>query len=80
MELNRRGRDDQSQVVLTPDVIMHVLRLQRRQARAYVERRNLGAGNESEDENDEADVLRFFDSNASSNEGSTENSLDCNIS
>lgn len=39
VESNRRGREDHSRVTLTPDVIMHVLRLHRRQAMAYIERR-----------------------------------------
>lgn len=38
MEANRRGREDHSRVTLTPDMIMHVLRLHRRQALAYIER------------------------------------------
>lgn len=43
MEANRRGREDHSRVTLTPDMIMHVLRMHRRQALAYIERReNLG--------------------------------------
>ncbi|KAL4385710.1 hypothetical protein GQ457_15G028500 [Hibiscus cannabinus] len=39
MESNRQSREDQSPVTLAPDVIMHVLRLQRRQMFGYVERR-----------------------------------------
>ncbi|MCD7463955.1 hypothetical protein HAX54_051767 [Datura stramonium] len=39
MEANRRGREDHSRVTLTPDMVMHVLRLHRRQALAYIERR-----------------------------------------
>ncbi|KAK4255024.1 hypothetical protein QN277_008084 [Acacia crassicarpa] len=38
MEANRHGREDRSRVTLTPDVVMHVLRLQRRQTVAYSER------------------------------------------
>ncbi|KAK4358773.1 hypothetical protein RND71_021002 [Anisodus tanguticus] len=38
MEANRRGREDHSRVTLTPDMIMHVLRLHRRQVLAYIER------------------------------------------
>lgn len=38
MESNRQGREDHSRATLTPDVIMHVLRLQRRQTLAFVER------------------------------------------
>ncbi|KAK4275204.1 hypothetical protein QN277_018329 [Acacia crassicarpa] len=38
MEANRHGRKDRSRVTLTPDVVVHVLRLQRRQTLAYIER------------------------------------------
>ncbi|KAK9002568.1 hypothetical protein V6N11_025239 [Hibiscus sabdariffa] len=41
MESNRQSREDQSPVTLAPDVIMHVLRLQRRQMFGYVERRRI---------------------------------------
>lgn len=78
MESNRQGREDHSQVIITPDVIMHVLRLQRRQALAYVERR-YDRADESDDDEAEAYVLRFSDNDTNA-EGSRENSGECNIS
>lgn len=72
MESNRQGRVDHSRVTLTPDVIMHVLRLHRRQALAYNERRYGRADIESDEEDEAAYVLGF-----SGDEG---NSGDCNIS
>ena len=81
MESNRQGREDHRRVTLSPDVIMHVLRLQRRQTLAYVERRYSRADIESDEEDGESyNALRFSDGNASSGEGSTANSTDCNIS
>ncbi|KAJ0021595.1 hypothetical protein Pint_32244 [Pistacia integerrima] len=79
MESNRQGREDHSRINLTPDVIMHVLRLQRRQTLAYIERRYNRADVESDDEDEgEAYVLGFSDSDASSEGGG--NSRECNIS
>lgn len=80
MESNRQGREDYRRVTLTPGVIMHVLRLQRRQTLAYVERRYSRADIESDEEDGESYALGFSDSNASSGEGSTANSSECNIS
>lgn len=88
MESNRRGREDQSRVVMTPDVIMHVLRLQRRQTMVYVERRYDTADIESGDEEDaEPSVLGYSDGNGSGNtlfedneEDSAESSRECIIS
>lgn len=78
MEANRRGREDHSRVTLTPDVIMHVLRLQRRQGVAYVERRHSRDDVESdEDDGEEAYILGFPDSDTE--EGVTGNS-ECSIS
>ncbi|KAM3309206.1 hypothetical protein P3S67_010950 [Capsicum chacoense] len=54
MEANKRGREDHSRTTLTPDVIMHVLRMHRRQPRAYVERRH----NRDDIESDEDDGER----------------------
>ncbi|KAH7560969.1 hypothetical protein ACOSP7_016501 [Xanthoceras sorbifolium] len=81
MESNRQGREDHSRITLTPDVIMHVLRLQRRQTLAYVERRYNRADFESDDEDEDEDegqgyVFGFSDSAAAS----SENSRECNIS
>lgn len=59
MDHNRQNREDHTCVTLTPDVIMHVLRLHRRQAMA-----NLGRGQnrddaDSDDEGDGAYILRL---------------------
>ncbi|XP_023637754.1 DDB1- and CUL4-associated factor 8 isoform X2 [Capsella rubella] len=56
MESNRVGREDQSRVTLTPDVIMHVLRLQRRQTSAFTERRYVSTEIDS-DEGNEAQFI-----------------------
>lgn len=77
MESNRQGREDHARVTLTPDVIMHVLRLQRRQTMAYTERRYSRADIES-DEEDEG--YGFSDGDTSSGEGSIGNSTECKIS
>lgn len=82
MEANRRGRENHSRVTLTPDVIMHVLRLHRRQALAYIERRPNREDIES-DEDDERDdyVLGFADDGDDDSEESVmENPRECNIS
>ncbi|KAJ0786960.1 hypothetical protein HanOQP8_Chr02g0077201 [Helianthus annuus] len=77
MESNKRGREDHSRVTLTPDVIMHVLRLHRRQAMAYIERSHNGEDIASDDE-DESDayVLGFADHDGSLEDG---NSSECSI-
>ncbi|XP_059626728.1 protein ALTERED SEED GERMINATION 2-like [Cornus florida] len=81
MEANRLAREDRSRVTLTPDVIMHVLRLHRRQAQVYMERRYDRAAVESEEEDEAAAcVLGFSDDGPSFEEGVTENSTECNIS
>eukprot|EP00262_Sarcandra_glabra_P001529 TRINITY_DN1166_c0_g1_i1.p1 TRINITY_DN1166_c0_g1~~TRINITY_DN1166_c0_g1_i1.p1 ORF type:complete len:478 (-),score=70.36 TRINITY_DN1166_c0_g1_i1:227-1660(-) len=82
MEANKQGREDRSRITLTPDVIMHVLRLQRRQSLAYIERRYSRADMESDDEDEGGDayVIGFSDGDASSEEGFTGNSRDCSIS
>ncbi|XP_023511970.1 DDB1- and CUL4-associated factor 8 [Cucurbita pepo subsp. pepo] len=81
MESNRQGREDHSRVTLTPDVIMHVLRLQRRQASAFTERRYSAGDIGSDEDNEwEAQNLEFLDGNVSFEEDSTEYSSDCNIS
>ncbi|XP_052177374.1 uncharacterized protein LOC127791499 [Diospyros lotus] len=72
MESNKRGREDQSRVILTPDVIMHVLRLHRRQQLAYDERRNSRGDIESDEDDEAAYVLGFA--------GEEENNNECNIS
>ncbi|KAK7272118.1 hypothetical protein RJT34_28526 [Clitoria ternatea] len=80
IEANRQGREDRSRVTLTPDVIMHVLRLQRRQTLAYIERRHNEADIVSDDEDAEGYLLGCLDGDASSEEDSPGNSRDCNIS
>ncbi|KAK6926847.1 WD40 repeat [Dillenia turbinata] len=76
---NRQGREDHSRLTLTPDVIMHVLRLQRRQTLAYIERRYNIDIESDEDEEAETYVLGFSDGEGSSDEGFMGNSNDCNI-
>ncbi|XP_071709285.1 uncharacterized protein [Rutidosis leptorrhynchoides] len=78
MESNKRGREDHSRVTLTPDVIMHVLRLHRRQAMAYIERRHNRDDIASDDDEDETDayVVPLPDGDNSSEEG---NPNECNI-
>ncbi|KAF3455071.1 hypothetical protein FNV43_RR05519 [Rhamnella rubrinervis] len=76
MESNRQGREDKSRVTLNPDVIMHVLRLQRRQTSAFTERRYRRTEIESDEENGVAYELGSAYGNASFEEGSTGN---CNI-
>ncbi|MFS7889753.1 putative transcription factor WD40-like family [Helianthus anomalus] len=77
MESNKQGREDHSRVTLTPDVIMHVLRLHRRQAMAYIERRH-NREDIASDEEDESDayVLGFADHDGSLEDG---NSSECSI-
>lgn len=80
LESNRKRRENNSRVTLSPDVIMHVLRLHRRQALAYVERRYTRADVESDEEDIEA-LFGFPGGDASSEDGSaTGDSTDCNIS
>ncbi|KAH9331597.1 hypothetical protein KI387_003705, partial [Taxus chinensis] len=54
IEANRQGREDCSRISLTPDVIMRVLRLQRRQSQPNVESRYTRAdfGGEDDDEDE----------------------------
>lgn len=80
MESNRQGREDHSRITLTPDVIMHVLRLQRRQTLAYVERRYNRADVESDEEDGETYVVGFSDSDADASSEGSGNPRECNIS
>ncbi|XP_026403114.1 DDB1- and CUL4-associated factor 8-like [Papaver somniferum] len=81
MEANKQGREDRSRITLTPDVIMHVLRLQRRQPLTYIDRRYTRSDLESDEEDEgETRILGFADDDASSEGGFTNNSRDCNIS
>uniref|UniRef100_A0A7N0V1L9 Uncharacterized protein n=1 Tax=Kalanchoe fedtschenkoi TaxID=63787 RepID=A0A7N0V1L9_KALFE len=73
MESNRRGREEHSRVTLSPEVIMHVLRLQGRQPVAFIERRYQRGDTESDDED------AYFLSNNNDEEDSTENGSQCII-
>ena len=80
LESNRQSREHNSRVTLSPDVIMHVLRLHRRQALAYIERRYTRADVESDEEDIEA-LFGFPGGDASpEDDGATGDSTDCNIS
>lgn len=83
MEANRRGREDSSRATLSPDVITHVLRLQRRQTSAYVERQYSRADVESDDEALEAYVLGLLDGDEPTEEANTStaahNQTECKI-
>eukprot|EP00246_Nothoceros_aenigmaticus_P001171 TRINITY_DN1156_c0_g1_i2.p1 TRINITY_DN1156_c0_g1~~TRINITY_DN1156_c0_g1_i2.p1 ORF type:complete len:486 (+),score=59.71 TRINITY_DN1156_c0_g1_i2:283-1740(+) len=70
MEMNRRRREDRSHLTLTPDVIMHVLRLQRRQAQSDMERGYPRMEYEGDDDDDEY-LSHFSDDDDSSDEGSS---------
>lgn len=81
MEANRKGRENRFRIQMTPDVIMHVLRLRRRHTWGYVESAystdDLQSDEDDDGEND-AFILRFSDGDASSQDGS--GPTDCNIS
>ena len=72
MESNRQARENHSSstILLTPDVIMNLLRLQRHD-RADIE---------NDEEDGETYLLGFSDVEASSGGGLTGNPADCNIS
>ncbi|XP_047307937.1 DDB1- and CUL4-associated factor 8 [Impatiens glandulifera] len=55
MESNKKDREELTRITLTPDVIMHVLRLHRRQALAYAERTAVGGDVDSNDDDDDDD-------------------------
>ncbi|KAJ4890522.1 Transducin/WD40 repeat-like superfamily protein [Raphanus sativus] len=76
MESNRVGREDQSRVTLTPEVVMHVLRLQRRQTSAFTERRYVLADVDDGDEENEA---RFI-SGLVAGEDVSSSERECNMS
>ncbi|ONK62429.1 uncharacterized protein A4U43_C07F3770 [Asparagus officinalis] len=78
---NKKGREARARITLTPEVIMHVLRLQRRQGLAYVERRPTASDFDSDGDGErEGFVLRFADGDDGSDEGSTGDPRECNIS
>lgn len=77
MEANRTGRETRAQAMLAPDLIMHVLRLPRRQTMAHIGGRPaVDHGSDDEDEQREAIVVGF------SNNGDDEDGdpRDCSIS
>ncbi|WOL01927.1 hypothetical protein Cni_G10646 [Canna indica] len=57
MTANKLGRESRARALLSPDVIMHVLRLQRRQGRAYIEQRPSTADLESDEDDDEREAF-----------------------
>lgn len=78
MEANKQEREDHTRVTFTPDVIMHVLRLHRRQAHVYVDRGyNREDIDSDEDDEREAYLLGFSDGDPPEDGG---NSRECNIS
>lgn len=58
MAANKRCREARARITLSPDVVMHVLRLQRRQASASAEIRSSSADTDSSEDDD--DVFAFF--------------------
>eukprot|EP00249_Psilotum_nudum_P011927 c23470_g1_i1 orf=149-1600(+) len=84
MEQNQLRREDHSHISLTPDIIMHVLRLQRRQAQPDLDRTYTRADYKTDDEdNDESDEymeVHFLDDEDSSEEGNGINLRECVIS
>lgn len=81
MAANKRGREARARITLSPDVIMHVLRLQRRQGLAYVERRPSASDVDSDDDGEgDGFILRFTNGDAASDEGLAEDPRECNIS
>lgn len=59
MAANKRCREARARITLSPDVVMHVLRLQRRQASTSSESRPSSTdGDGGEDDDD--DVFAFF--------------------
>lgn len=76
MESNRVGREDHSRVTLTPDVIMHVLRLQRRQTSAFTERRYVLA----DIDGDEGNEAQFISGLVASNDDDESSERECTVS
>lgn len=73
-ESNRVGREEQSRVTLTPEVIMHVLRLQRRQTSAFTERRYVLTDVDGDEENE----AQFISGLVAGDDDSSER--ECNVS
>lgn len=81
MAANKRGREARARITLSPEVIMHVLRLQRRQGLAFVERRPSASEFDSDDDGErEGFILRSMNEDAASDEGLAEDPRECNIS
>ncbi|MQM16735.1 hypothetical protein Taro_049694 [Colocasia esculenta] len=81
MGLNKRRREESARITLSPDVIMHVLRLQRRRPLVRIERRQSDAEVDSneEDEEGEAFIVGFTDGEGGPEEGFMGNPRDCTI-
>ncbi|KAG1339141.1 DDB1- and CUL4-associated factor 8 [Cocos nucifera] len=58
MAANKRCREARARITLSPDVVMHVLRLQRRQASTSAESRPSSVDTDSDEDDD--DVFAFF--------------------
>eukprot|EP01018_Ginkgo_biloba_P013353 Gb_31451 [translate_table: standard] len=81
MKSNKGGRESQAHISFTPDVIMHVLRLQRRRSQQDVERRYSRADYEGEDDDDVDEyVTDFTEGDESSEDGDHVNPRECIIS
>ncbi|KAJ6846835.1 DDB1- and CUL4-associated factor 8 [Iris pallida] len=80
MAANKRGREARARITLSPEVVMHLLRLQRRQALAYVERRPPADFESDDDEESEALIFGFADDNDTPGEGPSTDPRECNIS
>nr|CAD1834463.1 unnamed protein product [Ananas comosus var. bracteatus] len=81
MAANKRGREARAQVALSPDVIMHVLRLHRRQASAYVEPQPSTTDLESDNDDErEALLIGYTGADADSEENSDGDPRDCIVS
>ncbi|KAJ7531058.1 hypothetical protein O6H91_14G030900 [Diphasiastrum complanatum] len=79
METNRRRREDRSHITITPDVIMHLLHLQRRHAQPDMERRQ-SHGDDGEEDEDEYTQVDFSDDDDSSEDGVHVGSQECIVS
>ncbi|OWM84157.1 hypothetical protein CDL15_Pgr028149 [Punica granatum] len=71
MDTNKYGREDHFRMTLSPDVAMHILRLQERQSRAFTERRVERADVDFEEEDVEAYALGLLNDDPTGDGGST---------
>ncbi|KAL5711314.1 hypothetical protein ACHQM5_021783 [Ranunculus cassubicifolius] len=78
LEANRQGREDRSRVALTPDVILHVLRLQRQQPLAGYSRYTSSDIESDEEEGEDYIIGANSDGDATSSEDG--DPRECNIS